>query len=172
MILLITGIPGTGKTTIGNHLQAKYRFEHIDMEKLINSCLNSWLSMCQQVVKKVEQAKNEDTDLVITWGFKPIPECMDMIQVLRDKGATLIWFDGDREAAKKAFLKRNTVHENYFNIQMKAIEKAGLPDSLPAKGLIVFDTFRPGRKTILPKSEIVNQLLKRVRSQGRHVAKK
>ncbi len=32
MKFLITGIPGTGKTTIGNWLEDKHSFKHIDFE--------------------------------------------------------------------------------------------------------------------------------------------
>lgn len=32
MKLLISGIPGMGKTTIGNYLEKKHNFEHFDME--------------------------------------------------------------------------------------------------------------------------------------------
>ncbi len=32
MRFLITGVPGLGKTTVGNHLENKYSFKHIDFE--------------------------------------------------------------------------------------------------------------------------------------------
>ena len=107
-LLLITGIPGTGKTTIGDYLQEKYGFTHLDME-----LINAWQSLTSSIL----EAKRLNRDLVITWGFMP-EEDNEKILKLKEIGVKMIWFDGNREAAREVFLARGTVSESAFNIQI------------------------------------------------------
>jgi hypothetical protein len=58
MMLLITGIPGTGKTTIGNYLQTHKGYDHLDVEAPTGPRLEEFLS------------KHGDKK-VITGGFVP-----------------------------------------------------------------------------------------------------
>jgi len=157
MILLITGIPGTGKTEIGNYLQKSCGFVHIDMECILG-LHNCW----QYVEDAVAEAKKSDKDLVITWGFMPGVDDNRVLQ-LRRMGAKLIWFDGNRRAARKAFLKRATVPEHLLDMQMKRIETT---DIVAIFQPIAFDPFKKNRDVFLAKNEIVRRLLKLVRTQG------
>ena len=128
-LLLITGIPGTGKTTIGNYLEEKYGFKHLDMEKIIpSSGANYW----QFLTNAVLQAKELNRDAVITWGFMPGTDNDKEILKLKEMGAKMIWFDGNRDAARFAFKKRGTVSEDLFNLQMSRIE-----------GIDIINTFQP-----------------------------
>ncbi len=123
---------GDGKNHDWELSTKKHNFEHIDMELLIrilDSASNRFPHVWQSVVNKVVKAKNEDTDLVITWGFNPIPACMNMVQKLRDLGVTLIWFDGNRQVPRKAFLKRKTVSEKCFDIQYWRKHSHDIPES-------------------------------------------
>ena len=68
-MLLITGIPGTGKTETAKHLENNHRFVHFDRE-----LINSWPLELQilwktNFSKLLEQYKNRD--IVISWGFMP-----------------------------------------------------------------------------------------------------
>ena len=115
--LLLTGIPGTGKTEIGNHLAAKFGFVHLDVEDTLpkpnsETILNETIANCI----------NENKDLVITWGFMPVVDDQS-IASLRAAGAKLVWFDGDRPSARKAFIERGTVPEGLLDNQMAKIEK-------------------------------------------------
>ena len=155
MILLITGIPGTGKTEIGNYLKEKYDFIHIDVESVLG-LPNYW----ENIKKSIFKAKKFDTNLVITWGFVP---CVDnnKISELKTMGAKLIWFDGNRKAARKAFLKRGTVPESSLDIQMERIENSNIDDIFQP---INFNTFKKDEDTFLDKDDIVKQLLKLAQS--------
>jgi hypothetical protein len=142
--ILIAGIPGTGKTTIGNYLEKKHGFIHFDIEK-IN----------QIPMDQIVGARRLGKDIVITWGF--IPGDHDpIIQKLIELGARMIWFDGNRKAARKAFLKRGTVSEEFLDLQMDRITKSNLIEKFKP---VVFDTFKPGKDNFLGKNFIVNQLL-------------
>lgn len=156
MIILITGIPGTGKTEIGNYLQKKCGFVHIDMEVILH-LPNCW----QYVEDNITEAKKSDKDLVITWGFMPGVDDKRVLQLKR-MGARLIWFDGNRRAARKAFLKRATVSESLLDKQMRRIETADIEDIFQP---IVFNPFKKKRDVFLTKSEIVRRLMKLVRIQ-------
>jgi len=49
---------------------------------------------------------------VVTWGFNPEDgPSLALLGHLRNAGSKLIWFDGNRPAALRAFRKRSTVSE-------------------------------------------------------------
>jgi len=123
--LLITGIPGTGKTTIGNYLAEHYEFNHHDFEEHFNNPTG---------LEKFIQ--NSSLNKVITWGF--VPGGHDtVINSIQDLGYIMIWFDGNRVAARKAFMARGTVPEILLDLQMERIVKMDLQKFNP----IQFNTF-------------------------------
>ncbi len=151
MILLITGIPGTGKTTIGDYLQEKYGFTHLDMENII---LSLGVSYLQFLTNTISKAIELNQDIVITWGFMPGVDDNRVLH-LKKMGAKLIWFDGNREAARKAFLARGTVSELELDKQMRRIKNTDIIEIFKP---IVFNTFKED-SSFLPKEEIASKLL-------------
>ena len=131
MKLLITGIPGTGKTTIGEYLRANKGYEHFNMERELVS-----QSSFSAAIEAFLEAPGENK--VITWGFRPGVDDAGVKQ-LQALGFQMIWFDGNREAARKAFLKRGDVGKELLDRQMALIGKMNLPDFQP----IIFNTFDP-----------------------------
>lgn len=153
-LLLIAGVPGTGKTTIGDYLRDNHQLLHLNVELLdswsenIKSLFlsNNWIGLY-----KFLQASNKD--VVMTWGF--MPGVHDpAVKQLQQIGFKLIWFDGNREAARNAFNKRATVAEYYLDIQMKRIENMNLGSFNP----VVINTFDENGD-FLSKEEIVRRLL-------------
>ncbi|MBI2439663.1 MAG: hypothetical protein HYV45_03645 [Candidatus Moranbacteria bacterium] len=117
MKLFICGIPGTGKTTIGNSLEKHYGFLHIDLEgPLFGEVENLSLVFFERLVKNTN-------NIVITWGFPPEESSLEIARYLKDNGFTCVWFDGNREAARSVFKKRGTVSEDMFDIQVKSIDE-------------------------------------------------
>ena len=57
---------------------------------------------------------------IITWGFHT--NYVSDVLSLKGQGWFLVWFDGDRAAALRAFIARRTVSEAAFYAQMLAIE--------------------------------------------------
>lgn len=152
-LLLITGVPGMGKTTIGNYLAEKYGFIHLDVE-----LLDSWsvelknLFLSNSWVKFVKRLKSYGKDIVMTWGF--MPEVHDnIVKILQQFGFKLIWFDGNRKAAREAFLRRKTVDEHTLDIQMKRIENMNVQSFKP----VIIDTF-DGEGEFYNKDKIVELL--------------
>ncbi len=116
MKLLITGIPGTGKTSIGNYLASVKGYEHLDIE----AALKRHDAVGAKIIKDFMDSPAENK--VITWGFIPITDDAGVQQLL-DVGYKLIWFDGNREAARREFLKRGDVPVEALDNQMAKIEK-------------------------------------------------
>ena len=100
--LLITGIPGTGKSKFGNYLADKCGYIHIDMESgdYISTIVTNPTSFIENLV-------NRHNNIVITWGFIPSDEQIQIVNLFRNYSFKIIWFDGDRGAARRKFIERD-----------------------------------------------------------------
>jgi len=127
-LLLITGIPGTGKTTYSDKFAREYGFLHHDFEDQRTQTLNRFNANPPQFI---EELLSEKKSVVVTWGFGPDCErSVFLVQQLRNAGFKLVWFDGNRPAALREFQKRATVQEVAFYLQMYRIEKSGIVERL------------------------------------------
>jgi len=113
-LILVTGIPGTGKTFIGNYLQKHLGFYHLDIE--------------EEKELRMDFFKNPESFLaskkgnfVATWGFSP--DNLQTVQKVQSHGFFTIWFDGNREAALRSFNQRGDVSEEKFHNQIQNIER-------------------------------------------------
>ena len=153
MKLLIAGIPATRKTTLGDYLQAERGFLHLDFE-----ATNSWPSEIQRKwgsqLDRLNFLKNPGTPLVITWGFMPGTPDEMTVREFQDLGFKFIWFDGNREAARREFIKRGTVPVEALDNQMMRINNLDLDSFNP----IIVNTF-DGDGGLLPIADIVSIVL-------------
>jgi hypothetical protein len=116
-VLLIAGIPATGKSHFCRWLAREHRYRHLDVDSVgptIQSELDSVLADLRGIGHRPESR------VVVDWGFPP--ECLPFVRALKDAGARLWWFDGDRERARAAFVERGTVPLPCFVAQMEKIE--------------------------------------------------
>ena len=148
--LLITGIPATGKSTIGDYLAGKHGFVHLDFESA--PTLGRYVR--SGIVPDVEALLSVDRDTVITWGFVPDVQ-LGAVQALRDAGFEWIWFDGDRVAATRAFVRRATVPVAALNVQMGKIDQHIDLALLQPRIINTFD----GRGRFRSKGEIAADVL-------------
>ncbi len=107
--IVLSGVPGTGKSTYACWLHETYGFVHQDVDR---QGLPPGSALAQR-------------PLIVDWGF-PANEpglrgCITLIRSWKTTGAQLWWFDGDREAALASFLKRGTVPKQSWDYQMKGI---------------------------------------------------
>ena len=141
--ILVTGIPGTGKTTIGRYLVQQHGFEHLDFETPAHA--EHYLSAGKRALLEKLGMPPVSQDMVISWGFLPETQ-LPFVLALRDSGYDWIWFDGDRAAARRAFLERGTSSEEAFEMQMRAIDEYLDLDLLHPRTVSPFDCagrFRP-----------------------------
>ena len=117
-LLLITGIPGTGKTWYGDKFASEFGFVHYDIEK--QQTLHRLAADPTQFIADIV---NQNRDTVVTWGFAPDdPASVSVALQFKIASFKLIWFDGNRPAALREFQKRATVPEIAFYTQMYRIE--------------------------------------------------
>lgn len=130
--LLITGIPGTGKTTIGDYLQKNYQFIHYNFE--IQTTLNQFANEKDGFISKTITQPN----VVISWGFMPYGHTEHVVKFMKG-GFDVIWFDGNRIAAFREFMKRGTVSESAFSLQMSNICSSKVIEFLRPRIINTFD---------------------------------
>ena len=58
--------------------------------------------------------------VLLDWGFPP--ECLHLVEDLKERGVQLWWFNAQRGIAREEFIKRGTGHVADFDHQMDEIE--------------------------------------------------
>src|SRR6266542_508597 len=119
-VLLIGGVPGTGKTTLGGYLERSHGFHHVDVEELPNHP-GVWRSWRESPTEFLARLAGER--IVVTWGFMPVQDDPLIADLLRG-GAVFVWFDGNRVAARRAFNARGDVPEYLLDVQLDRIDRA------------------------------------------------
>jgi gluconate kinase len=152
--ILLTGIPGSGKTTSGRHLQSEHGFRHIEVEtdEKFHRDLHSKM-----------MPDFEDKDIVISFGFNP-KNCIGDIEYLKTLGFSLVWLDGDRDIALKHYKERNEKndpanlkhHLENFHMQIEKINETEIISSIKPIEINVFDD-KLGKFKDQPV--IINQIL-------------
>ena len=99
-IVLIAGIPASGKTSFGDYLRDRKHFLHIDLEAPDGSFLYALTKSVRvgRVDGFLEALKGNATRIVLTWGFHT--DDLNIVQALKRAGVELWWFDADEEAAR------------------------------------------------------------------------
>jgi len=115
--LLITGIPGAGKTQFGEYLVSAHGFVHRDLEDTIE-----FADFVDNPLTYLLRLSAEGQKSVITWGFVPAIRQIELVRSIGKHGFGILWFDGDRAAALRAFQRRGTTPEANFYLQMYRIE--------------------------------------------------
>jgi hypothetical protein len=108
-----------GKTCIGTFLRDRHGFRHLDFEagQTRVECL---AGTDAQIRKRIEELRNGGRDAVVTWGFVPDSQ-LEYVLLLRSIGFTWVWFDGNRAAAHREYLKAGRPEEAWVR-QLAKIE--------------------------------------------------
>jgi hypothetical protein len=130
IVILLSGIPATRKSTFAQYLTRKHGFAHYDLEHHPQGwphpeLKNAWDTSRRTFIARLCQCHNR---VVLDWGF-PV-HCFSWVKELRDCGVRLIWFDGDIDRARQEFVKRGGIDPARFDEQVAAIKTAGYPTSL------------------------------------------
>jgi adenylate kinase family enzyme len=75
MRLLITGIPGTGKTRFGQYLVSARGFIHRDLEDT-----HEFAKFVASPKNYLRQLAAQGQRRVITWGFVPVPDQIELVR--------------------------------------------------------------------------------------------
>lgn len=130
-MILLSGIPATGKTSFARYLALKRGFAHYDLERHPGGwpcpdLKSKWDANRAAFVSAVRNCHNR---IVLDWGFPPC--CYTWVKELRDCGVTLVWFEGDTDAARRTFTARDGTYTcSAFNTQINKVRSAGYPDAL------------------------------------------
>ena len=126
-MVLLSGVPASGKSYFGSWLEDHKSFLHIDAEKdgrlLEQGLLPLWDSCFQggnpAALVNALQALNRP--VAFNWGF---PTCwLPVVEAMKREGFDIWWFDADRNAARRAFARRGDVPLHAFDKQIADIAR-------------------------------------------------
>jgi hypothetical protein len=126
-LVLLAGIPASGKSHFGRWLEEQRGFLHLDVEKdgrLASLGLEGAWTRCfemQDVTTFVSQIRGMDRPVVVNWGF-PV-HCLEIVKQLKSQGLVPWWFSADPAQAEREFRKRGDVQLAAFQRQMAAISQ-------------------------------------------------
>lgn len=130
--IILSGIPGTGKTTIGKYLSNHFGFSHYDFEN------ETTFGLYTKNKRKFLAHARKQASVVITWGFVPTKHFRNIL-TMQKTGFSLVWFDGNRVAAFGEFMKRGTASDIQFYNQMLDIAKRKVVEKLNPKTINPFN---------------------------------
>jgi len=126
-IMLISGIPGCGKTTFGTWLAQNRSYVHIDLEHDgldRYGVRTEWERFFGEndLLPFIQALYAFQKPVVLDWGYPP---CLwPRIAQLSSGGITPWWFEADRLAARSAFLSRADLPVWAFDSQYAQIAAA------------------------------------------------
>jgi len=154
--LLISGIPGTGKTTVAQHLAEHFDFIHVDMEADSFKARRELGRDSEGFFGKHAMHDN----VVLSWGFAPFIDKPAVERVLA-AGYKFVWLDGDHVTSLRNFLEResNDPHKeaDYYG-QMQMILATEIIERLSP---IQIDPFREAQ--FRPVQEIAIEIVGKVK---------
>ena len=123
-ILLLSGIPGSGKSSFARWLAKNKDYLHLDFDRGdlekhgLHGPFDKFASSgSDQFIVELLKAH---PPVCLDWGFPP--RCLWIVRRLADAGVNVWWFDAEPEVAKKHFLSRGDVHETAFDEQIANIK--------------------------------------------------
>ena len=126
--ILISGIPGTGKTTVAEHLAQHLGYTHIDMEADSFSARRELEHDAEVFIGRLANIEH----VVVSWGFSPYIDRPGIDKFIT-AGYKFVWLDGDHVVALRNFLRRENndprQEANYYG-QMQMILSTELTERL------------------------------------------
>ncbi len=129
-VLLISGIPATGKSRLGRYLARVHSFAHYDLECYPRGWPHPEVKALWDSSRSdfVNTLKGLHPRIALDWGF-PVG-CVPWVRELQAAGARLIWFTGSGPRAREIFIARGGMDVRHFDAQLHEIQEIGLPAPL------------------------------------------
>lgn len=134
--LLISGVPATGKTRLGEWLSAEEGYLHLDAELPDDAGFHA-LGVHGRWGEAFQSGRSEGfvsaldaltKPVVMTWGFPP--HCLFMVKSLIVAGMKAWWLSGDTSHARAAYVRRynggDPRHPSNFDRQLAAVDQQWL----------------------------------------------
>ena len=125
-VILLSGIPASGKSSLGKYLGNVHGVVHVDAEEpgelAIHGLQTAWdaLFASGSAEQLVHAASRSGAPCVLDWGFPP--SCLAFVASMKAAGIEPWWCDGDREAAHRLYRARPSKNsEADWQRQMEAI---------------------------------------------------
>jgi hypothetical protein len=130
VLILLSGIPATRKSSFARYLSREHHFAHYDLECHPKGWPHPELKQIWDIDRKsfVEQLRTLHKLVVLDWGF-PV-HCVAWVKELQGCDVKLIWFDSDIDRARQEFVQRGGIDPARFEEQVSAIKAADYPTSL------------------------------------------
>ena len=149
--ILISGIPGSGKTLFGNYFSKEHGFCFFNTD-------SNWAKFETELRLGVDDfvarwLKSYD-HVCLEWGF--IPCYLPIVLSFKKQGASIFWFTCDKDIARLNYLKAHTKDDPeglLMKIQLERIKAAGLPTS----DFVIIETYHDGNS--IPVEELAPKIL-------------
>lgn len=112
MQLLVSGIPGTGKSTFSRWLVRQHGYSRCPLADEDEPSARFF--------EEIDDTLAKSSDVVIDWGFPP--SLLEHVRRLVGRGVVNWWFDGDRAAALQSYLSLGKPR-SAWNAQLAAIDQ-------------------------------------------------
>src|SRR5208282_1469346 len=120
--ILLSGIPGSGKTSLGNYLSKEHGVYFFETD-------SNWTEFIRELGLGVDDFVarwlSKHDHVCLEWGFKTC--CLPYVRSFKKQGANIFWLTCDKDIARSNYLK---AHPNdpegvlWYN-QVKDIKNAG-----------------------------------------------
>lgn len=130
VVILLAGIPATGKSEFARYLAREHGFAHYDLECYPRGWANPDLKQTWDADRNVfvSELQKHHGRVALDWGF-PV-HCLPWVEELQNCGVKLVWFAGDIDRAREIFVQRGGIAVGKFENQVTDIRAANFPASL------------------------------------------
>jgi dephospho-CoA kinase len=126
-VLLVTGLPGCGKSTFVRYASERRKGRAVILEELApdDELRRLWLSGLLKGDAKafVRALRNHPREAVVEWGFPVNAPCIAFIKSMKDNGVRVVWFECPDDVALARYRERDDRPVEPFDAQVSSIRE-------------------------------------------------